>query len=232
MRVSAQRFPLIQIGLSFFQRFESFSFQGCLLCVSHAAFNFSFAVGVANTAGHGDDAIMCQHVLEQRVQRWIVDVRRENAFLQVIENNQTATAAQAAEGGLVQLSPDACAGTKCQQADGFPAAAQSHDEQARPPVLARLRIPNHRTLAVIDLRFFSGMGDNDAGDFGLLRAADLDNETLHRVVGAAEAVVADQVLPDGYSVAAPAQRLFNGFPEWLTGTLRQGRGRERYRCFF
>jgi hypothetical protein len=49
-----------------------------------------------------------EHILEQRIQLGIVDVRREYAFLQVIENHDAARTAQAAKSGLMQFGPGAC----------------------------------------------------------------------------------------------------------------------------
>jgi hypothetical protein len=55
-----------------------------------------------------------QHVLEQRIERGIVDVGREYAFLEIVENHDAATATQAAKRGLMQLGPDARTGTERQ----------------------------------------------------------------------------------------------------------------------
>jgi hypothetical protein len=190
-----------------------------LLCVSNPTFDFAFAVGIANAARHGDDAVVGKDIFEQRIERRIVDVRSEDAFLQVIENDQAATAAQAAESGLMQFGPGACTGTERQQANRFPAVAQGHDEQACPTVLARLRIADHRTLAVIDLKLLSGPREDDANRFGLLGAAEFANEAFDRVVGSAETMSVNQVLPDALCVATLAQSQFDRFPEWFANTL-------------
>src|ERR1017187_4031713 len=46
----------------------------------------------------------------------------------------------------------------------------------------------------------AGRGDDDNASFGRLRSAPLANETLHALVAAGEAVLGDQVLPDGHGI--------------------------------
>src|SRR5213594_1439330 len=92
-RVGPARLPLIQIRLGFFQAFEAHSFQWSLLGVSDARFDFPFAVGIANSARHSDDAVVPQHILEQWIDRRIVDVWSEDTLFQVVENDDTAAAA-------------------------------------------------------------------------------------------------------------------------------------------
>src|SRR6516165_1127042 len=96
-------FPLVQVGLSLFQTFESLSFQGCLLRMGNSRFDFPFAIRISNPTWHGDHAVVRQHILEKRIQCGIVEIRREYAFLQVIENHDAATATEAAKSDLMQF---------------------------------------------------------------------------------------------------------------------------------
>ena len=114
----------------------------------------------------------------------------EHAFAQIVEHDDARTAAQPAEGFLVQFGPDARTGTEDQQANGFAAVAQRHHEQPRAPVLAALRVAHHRTGAVIDLGFFAGCGDDHArAGFRPLGAAQFAHEALDALIAAGEAVL-------------------------------------------
>jgi len=48
---------------------------------------------------------MRQHILEQWIQRWIVDVRLQYAFFQIVQNDNTSNAAESTKRRLVQLGP-------------------------------------------------------------------------------------------------------------------------------
>src|SRR5207244_1902888 len=100
-----------------------------------------------------------------------------------------------------------------------------------PPVLARLRIANHRTRAVIDLRFFSWTGEDDANGFRRLRAAEFTNEALDGVVSAAETLIGHHVLPDRSGITPATQSQRDRFPEWLAvtgGSTRFGKWNGRF----
>ena len=66
-------------------RLEAEPFQRRLLRVADARFDFPFAIGIADAARQRDDAVMREHVAIERIDRGIVDVRREHAFAQVVE---------------------------------------------------------------------------------------------------------------------------------------------------
>jgi|SRR5579862_4265624 len=113
--IGAAGFPTVQIGLRFFQALEAFSLEGCVLGVSDAALNFSFSIWILDPAQQSDTAIVSQHVAIEGIQSGIVDVGDKYAFLQIIEHHDAGTAAESAEGFLVQLSPDARAGAEREQ---------------------------------------------------------------------------------------------------------------------
>src|SRR5215472_3275291 len=75
------------------------------LYVSDAAFNFPFSIWILGPARQGETAIVSQHVAIEGIQSGIVDVGDKYAFLQIIEHHDAGTAAESAEGFLVQLSP-------------------------------------------------------------------------------------------------------------------------------
>ena len=94
-----------------------------------------------------------------------------------------------------------------QQPDGLARVAQGEDEEPCPPVLAGVRVTDHRSLPVVDLCFFTrGGGDHRPSlDGGLL--PDGRDEAPHAGIAGREAVVVDQVLPDGHGVAPAGERL-------------------------
>ncbi len=113
-RVGPPGFPVVQARLRFFETLETKALQRRFLRVADSRFDFSFAIGTLNPAWHGDDAVMCQDILEQRIDCGVVDIRREHAFPEVIQNQNTGAAAKSAKRRLMQLGPRACAGTEDQ----------------------------------------------------------------------------------------------------------------------
>ena len=150
-----------------------------------------FAIGVADAARQGDDAVVGQHVAVERIECGVVDVRGEDAFLEVVEHDDADGAAQPAERPLVQLSPDLRARPLDQQPDGLARVAEGQDEEPCPPVLAGVGVANHRSFAVVDLCFFPrGAGDDHPGlDGGLL--PDRRDEAPHARIAPREALVID-----------------------------------------
>jgi hypothetical protein len=87
--------------LSLFQTLEAQTFQRCFLRVTDAGFDFAFAVGILNAAGHGHRAVVRQHVAIERIQSGIVNVRDEHALAQIVEHDDARGAAQPAKSSLV-----------------------------------------------------------------------------------------------------------------------------------
>ena len=99
---------------------EAEAAQRRLLGVADGGLNLALAVGIADAARQGDDPVVGQHVAVERVERRIVDVRGEDALLEVVEHDDADGAAQPPEGPLVQLSPDLRARPVDQQPYGQP----------------------------------------------------------------------------------------------------------------
>src|SRR5215472_11760483 len=117
-------FPPVEISLSLLQSFKAATLQRCLLSVSHTAFHLAFPIRISDFARQRDRSVMTQHVLIKQVERGIVDIRREHALAEIIEDHDLRGATQPAEGPLVQLGPHACARTEHQKPNGFPAATE------------------------------------------------------------------------------------------------------------
>ena len=190
-RVRPARLPAIQVRLRRGERLEAQPFERCFLCVADAGFDFAFPIGIADAARKRDDAIMREHIAVERIERRVVDVRREDALAQVVEDNDLDRPAQLTEGALVQLGPDLRARPPHQQAHRFAGVAECEDEEPRPPVLPRVGVADHGALPVIHLAFFtSGGGNHDPRDGGRAGAEPHD-EAAHTGVAGREAVVVD-----------------------------------------
>ncbi len=111
-----------------------------------------------DATGHGDGAVVREHIAIERIESGIVNVGDKYAFAQVIVNHDASGAAESAKRSLMQLGPDARTGAERQQTNRLAAAAQRHHEQPGAPILAGFGIAHHRARAVIDLRFLAGSG--------------------------------------------------------------------------
>src|ERR1700686_730187 len=170
--------------------------------MANAGLHLAFAIRIPNTTGQGDGAIMRQHVAVERIHAGIVDVRREDAFLEVVEHHDSGRSTQATEGLLMQLGPDARAGMEAEKPDALAAEAERQHEKTRAPVLAGLSVADHWTGTVIDLRLLAWCGLNDRARFRRLSSAQFADVALDALVGAGEAVLVHQFLPDRDGVPA------------------------------
>ena len=200
------------------QTFETLSLEWGPLGVSNPGFDFAFAIGIADTAGQSDRAVVRQHIAVQRVQRRIVDVGPEHALAEVVEHHHTHAAAQSPEGLLLQLRPDLCAGLKDQQPNRLAAVTERHHEQAGATVLARVRVTNHGPGAVIDLRFLARWRDDDGVRLRRPGAAQFPDIAFDAFIGSGETALIHQVLPDRHRVAALGESGFDQFVKRHAGT--------------
>jgi hypothetical protein len=163
---------------------------------------------------------MLQHVAIERIECGIVNVGRDHAFAEIIEDHDASHAAQSAKRFLVQLCPYPRAGAKHQQANRFSTVPQGQHEQPRASVLAIFRVAHHRAGAVIDLRFFAGRGLNHHTSFWRRRSAKLLDEALDALIAGSEAVAVHQVLPDRHGVATTRQSQLDRFAVGLASASR------------
>ena len=96
-RVGPARLPAIQVRLRLLERLEAESSQRRLLRVPDAGFDFAFPIGIADAARERDDAVVREHVAIERIERGIVDVGREDALLQIVEDDHADGAARVDE---------------------------------------------------------------------------------------------------------------------------------------
>jgi len=105
-RVRPALFPAIQVRLRLGERAKALAPERCLLCMADAGFHLPFAIGIADATRQGDRAVMRKHITIERIQSGVVDVRREHAFAQIVEHDDSDGAAQTAKRIFVQLGPD------------------------------------------------------------------------------------------------------------------------------
>ena len=225
MRVSAQcDFPMIQIGLRLLRTFKAHTLQRGLLRMAHTALDLPLAIRVRHAAGHRHYAVMAQHVGVHGIERGIVDIGFEHAFAEVVEHHHARASAQAPEGLFMQLRPGLSAGVEHQKTNRLAAVAERQYEQTHAPILAAVRVADHRARAVIDLGFLTGRGLDYGAGFFWCTADQLANETLDALVAARETAGIDQILPDRHGVAAAGEAQFDG-----VSMDRAGAGGERFR---
>src|SRR5205814_8941175 len=100
-------------------------------------------------------------------------------------------------------------------------------EEACTAILARLRMADHRSVAVVDLCFFPDRRRDDDARLGCSRAAQVPHEAADTGVASREAVL-DQVLPDRHRIASARERGFDAIAMRLTRT-RLGSARGKWR---
>ena len=143
---------------------------------------------------------MREHVAIEWIERRIVEVRCEDAFFQVVEDDHGGGPTQPPKRALVELTPDRRARLPREQPRRLPRVREREEKQARAAVLPRLGAAHHRPVAVIDLSFLAGRRRNDDARLGRGRAAEFRHESSHAGVPGREPMVIDQVLPDRHRI--------------------------------
>ena len=213
--------PAVEVGLRLLERLEAQALEGGLR-MADRRLDFPLAIRISDAAGQRDRAVVGEHVAVERVQGGVVDVRREHALAQIVEDDDPHGPAQPAKRLLVQLGPAARARLEGEQPDALTAIAQGEDEQPRAAVLARVRMPHHRSVAVVDLAFFSRGRHNHGVRLGRALPAERDDEAADAGVLGGKAVIVDEVAPDRHGVAAAGEGPLDQF---AIGLARAGRWR-------
>src|SRR5688572_7806499 len=107
--------------------------------MADAGFDLAFAIRIADAARQRDDAVVREHVAVERIERGIVDVWGEDAFFEIVEDDDADRAAEPTKSAFVELGPDLRARLPDQQTHRLARVAQRQDEESRASVLARLR---------------------------------------------------------------------------------------------
>ena len=153
-----------------------------------------------------DDAVVREHVAIERIERRLVDVGREHALFEIVEDDRPRRAAQPPKRALVQLGPRLRARLPHQQPHGFARVARASGQRAAsadtcrsadggPSAPRRSRpAPSSPGAVVMTTRASGGAC-----------AAQLPDEAPDTRVAGGEAVVVDEVLPDRHRIAADAR---------------------------
>jgi hypothetical protein len=89
-RIGPALFPAIQIYLRFFQALEAHSFERCFLRVADPRLHFPLAIRILDPARQRHHTVVCEDISKQWIDGGIVDVRNQHAFLQIVENHNSA----------------------------------------------------------------------------------------------------------------------------------------------
>jgi hypothetical protein len=196
--------PVLQEGVLLLDGLEAPALQGRGLGVADRVLHRPLAIGVAHPRRVGHHLVVGQRGRIHRVERGLVQVGLEHAFLEVVQHDVAGGAAEVAPGLLVKLSPDLLAGLPHHPPEAAPRVAQRGHEQARLAVSVGARHPGGRAFAVVHLHLLAG-GKAQAVELLGLLVAKLRAEAFDGVVRAVKAVLVHQVLVDGRGVAAQAQ---------------------------
>ena len=150
-----------------------------------------------------------------RVQGGLVEIGRDDAFLEIVEDHVLGTAAKRAESFLVQQRPGLLISLPDHFTEALAGVLERHDEQQRAAELAR-SIERQRALAVIDLGLFAGRELENIEACGGA-CPESGDEALDGVVAVREAVRIDQVLVEALGVTTEVELGFNPGAMGLAG---------------
>ncbi len=175
--------------------------------MSDAGLDLPLAIGIADATRECDDAIVREHIAVERIERRVVDVGCEDAFFEIVEDDDPHRPTESTKCALVELGPHLRARVPHEEPDRFAGVAKRQDEETRAPVLARLWMPHHGAVAVIDLAFLTRRRRDHDARLRRRRPAKRHDEAPHAGVPCGEAMVVDEVLPDGHGIAATPECL-------------------------
>ena len=143
-RVGPVRVPAIEIGLRRLDRLEALALQRRLLRVADAGFDFAFPIGIADATRQRDGAVVREHVAIERIERRVVDVRREHALFEVVEDDDRRSCRRADE------TPARAARTRVCALDRHVSSRTALRECASVKTKSRVRrylpVSGHRTI--------------------------------------------------------------------------------------
>src|SRR5271155_948033 len=123
-RVGPALFPVVQIRLRLFQALELLALQRRHLRMVDAALNFSFSIRIAHFARQRCHTVVSQNIAVERIYARIVEVWRQHALTQVVQNYNPRRTAKPAKCPFMQLGPYPRTRTEDQQANTLPTTTQ------------------------------------------------------------------------------------------------------------
>lgn len=183
----------------------------------------SFPIGIGHPRGIGDHGVMSQHRAVNRVEPGLVQIRLEDAFLQVVEHDIAGDPAKIPERLFVELRPDLLARLPDHPPEAAPRVAQRHHEEAGTTVPPALRINRRRTLAIVDL---SLLAREELKAIKLLGVGvpQRAHKPLDALVAGRKAKLIDQVLVNRLCIPLQADLFFDPRPIWFAGRAGQAAG--------
>ena len=122
--IGPARVPAIEIRLGLGERLEAQALKRRRLGVADGRLDFPLPIGAPDATGQRDGAVVGEHVAVERVQGGVVDVGREHALLEIVEDDDVDGPAQPAKRLLVQLGPAPGARREGEQADALAASSR------------------------------------------------------------------------------------------------------------
>jgi hypothetical protein len=216
------RLPAIEIRLRLIQALEALAVERRLLRVTDARFDLALAIGIADAARQADHAVVREDVAIQRIQRRLVDIRRQDAFFQIIEDDRPRRAAETPKRVLMEFGPRLRTRLPRQQPYRFPRVREGQNKESCPSVLAGVGMPDHRALAVVDLGFLAGRGGDDHARVWWGRPTELAHEAADTRIAGGEADLVNQVLPDRHRIPAEPHGRVDALTMRFAGTAPRG----------
>jgi len=85
---------------------------GFFQTLGDSGFDFSFVIGIFDSARQGHSSVVGEYVAIERIQGGRVNIGDQHTFFQVIEYDDAGTTAESTKGFLVELGPDAGTGAE------------------------------------------------------------------------------------------------------------------------
>src|SRR5436190_2169685 len=120
-RVGPAGIPVIEVGLGVLQALEAQALERRALRVADPRLDFPFAIRIADPTGERRDAVVREHVAVEGIERRVVDVGREDAFAEVVEDDEGRGTAEPLQGAFVELGPGPRARVEGEEADALAA---------------------------------------------------------------------------------------------------------------
>ena len=167
--------PAVEVGLSRFEGLEAQALERALR-VGDRRLDFPLPIGVVHPTGQRDGAVVREEIAVEGVHGGVVDVRRQHALAEIVEDDDAHGASQPAKRLLVQLGPGSGARGEEEQPHALAAVAQREDKQPGATVRTGHGMAHHRPGPVVDLAFFPGGRHNHRVRLGEPLAAERNDE--------------------------------------------------------
>src|SRR5690606_10430800 len=213
--------PVLEPGVLRLDRLELLALERGALRMLDRALDRALAVRVADPARVGDDAVVREHRRVHGVELRLIEIRANDALLEVVEDNVCHGAAECPEGLFMKARPCLLVRLPDDLPEALAGVLQRHHEQVRAAVLA-VRLQRQRAEPEVHLRLLAGQALEHVEALGLTHLQ-APHEALDRVVAVLEPEPVDEVLVDRLSVAPELDLLLDPGAVRLAGGTRMPR---------